>query len=165
MNIKSIRRKRFILLLVYVTIVIIFMIITSLRNKPEFKEFFGAGLFITLLLANIIFFVSNFSTIIMTDDFVLIRFPIVRKDVSLKYEEIVSYDNTNAAVYLFKTIENKVFAIRKFEFKNYSELTGNISSKTQFSKINIFSNAKKGFLSYILAILFVSFLFIISTLV
>ena len=163
MNIKSKRKKRFILLLLYVSIVVIFILTTSLINRLQLKEIFSIGLIITVLLANIIFFVMNLSTIIITEDFVQLKFPILRKNIKLKYDEIVGHDNTNSSVYLFKSKENEVFVIRKFEFKNYQELTKNISSKTPFLKISIFSNAKKGLFSYFIAIMVVLLLFLIST--
>lgn len=165
MNIKSKRKKRYILLLLYVSIVIFFILTTStsLINGLQLKEIISIGLFTTVLLANIIFFVMNLSTIIITEDFVQLKFPILRKDIKLKYDEIVGHDNTNSSVYLFKTKENEVFVIRKFEFKNYPELTKNISSKTPFLKISIFSNAKKGLFSYFIAIMVVLLLFLIST--
>ena len=163
MNIKSKRKKRFVLLLLYVSIIVIFILTRSLINRLQLKEFLSIGLIITVLLANIIFFFTNLCTIIITEDFVQLKFPILRKNINLKYDEIVGHDNTNSSVYLFKTIENEVFAIRKFEFKNYAELTKNISSKTPFLKISFFSNVKKGLFSYFLAIMIVLLLFLISS--
>lgn len=162
MNLKSKRRKLFVFVLAYLSFLAIFILIVSLQGKPSFEDFIGFGLFIVVLLANSIFFISNLSDINMTENFIRIKFPFLKKEVMIKYDEIIGYDNSNSSVYFFKTIDNKVFTIKKYEFQNYANMVENISSKTNYLKINIFSNAIKGIFTYLIALIIVLISFLIS---
>ena len=155
MKIESKRKKLFIMIAIYA---IVFAIINTIINLPlnlQFDQFIIAEFLAIILLANGIFFIANISSIQLYESYFIINFPLLKQQFEIQYDQI-SYDEKNASVLFLKTNENRVFAIRKFEFRNYSELRDIICSRSSFSKINVFSNFKKGILSYAVAFVVVT---------
>lgn len=159
MMIESKRKKIFLILAIWAMVLSTAITIINLQNNLNFKQFVFAEFIPIILMANGMFFISQISSIKLYENFIVVEYPFLKQKFEIPFDQI-KYDEKNSSVLLFKANSNKIFAIRKFEFKNYLELKNGICSNSSFTPINVFSNAKKGLFSYLLTIVLISLIYL-----
>ena len=143
----------------------IIQLFLGIKNSATLTDFVNPGLLSMVLLANSFFFLARMSKLTMDDHSITVKYTLLGKEVKIPFDDIIGYDAKSSAVLLFKTTSGKVFAIRKFEFENYSAFENTIRLKSTQIQISNLSNAINGLYAYLAAGTFVSLTYYIIKIV